>query len=74
MSEENKVMKPIWYFVGWVLSIIGCLVSLAGIYGLLFPGPSYSVLSELHPNLWWGIVMVVVGIIFIHKNKNKIIH
>lgn len=73
MAEE-KGMRPIWYFVGWVLLIIGGLLILAGIYGLFFPIPSASVLGELHPNLWWGALISIVGLIFIIRNKDIILH
>ena len=36
---EEKGMRPIWYFVGWGLLIIGGMLILAGIYILFFPYP-----------------------------------
>ena len=53
-------MRPIWYFVGWGLLIIGGMLILAGIYVLFFPIPGASVLEELHPNLWWGALIAIV--------------
>jgi hypothetical protein len=73
MVEEKKGMRPIWYFVGWVLFIIGGLVILGGIYDILFPRPGHTVLRELHPSLWWGLIIAVIGIVFVFKNKNRII-
>lgn len=69
MTKEEKGMRPIWYFVGWILFLIGALVVMSGIYSLFYPVPSKTVLQELHPNLWWGGLMVVFGLIFIFKNK-----
>ena len=73
MAEE-KGMRPIWYFVGWFLLMIGGLLILAGIYGLFFPISNTSVLGELHLNLWWGGLMAIVGLIFIIRNKDILLH
>ncbi|NWF88901.1 MAG: hypothetical protein HXY50_05490 [Ignavibacteriaceae bacterium] len=63
-------MKPIWYFVGLILLVIGGILLLTGLYMFLFHSESKSVLSSLHPNIWWGATMLVVGLIFIVKNRN----
>ena len=63
-------MKPIWYFVGLILSIIGLIILLTGIYMLILPAQSKPVLGELHPDIWWGAIMVIVGVIFILRNRN----
>ncbi|MEJ5350014.1 MAG: hypothetical protein WHS65_00330 [Melioribacteraceae bacterium] len=68
-----KGMKPIWYFVGLILLIIGGIIFLTGIYYLLNPSARYTVLSETHPNIWWGAVMLIFGSILYFKNRNKII-
>lgn len=67
--KEQKKMKPIWYFVGLVLLSMGTLVFLTGIYLLAFGIPHKTVLGGLHPNVWWGFIMVVVGVIFFLKNR-----
>ncbi|MBU2444969.1 MAG: hypothetical protein KJ666_05275 [Bacteroidetes bacterium] len=63
-------MKPIWYFVGLILVITGLILVGAGIYSLIYPGDEKKVLADLHPNLWWGIFMVIVGLIYWIKNRN----
>jgi hypothetical protein len=63
-------MKPIWYFVGLILLIMGGLILITGIINLSSPSEHISVLSELHPNIWWGAIMIVVGLIYVLKNKN----
>mgnify|MGYP006278368429 CR=1 FL=1 len=72
MAEEQG-MKPIWYFVGIALLVIGGIIMLTGIYYLFNPGESSTVLAELHPDLWWGAIMVIVGIVFIVKNKDVVV-
>lgn len=61
-----KRMLPVWFWVGLVLTIYGLIMLAVGIYHLFHP-PSTS-LSHLHPNLLWGGVMLVVGLVFIIPN------
>jgi hypothetical protein len=63
-------MRPIWYFVGLILSVMGIIIEVNGIYFLINPSAEKKVLSYLHPDIWWGGVMIIMGLIFILKNKN----
>lgn len=67
--EQEKKMKPIWYFVGVMLSAMGLVVLLSGIVNYSDPQVSKTVLSELHPALWWGAIMIVAGLIFLLANR-----
>lgn len=69
MSEETKGMRPIWYFVGLILVIMGAVIFLTGIYNLYYPLESETVLSELHPNIWWGLIMAAAGGILLWISK-----
>lgn len=69
MEKETKEMKSIWYFVGLMLSAMGAVVLIAGIANYLSPPARETVLSQLHPALWWGGVMIVVGLIFFLLNR-----
>ncbi len=64
-------MKPIWYFVGLILTITGVIVVAAGVYNMMNPPAVQKVLAETHPELWWGAIMIAVGSIYIWKNHNK---
>ena len=68
MSEHT--MKPIWYFVGLILLVMGGLVALTGVYQLLNPPDVKTVLAEIHPGIWWGTVMVIFGAVLFFKSKN----
>ena len=59
MSDHN--MKSIWYFVGLILLVMGGIILLSGIGLLIYPPETKTVLSEIHPNLWWGGIMCVFG-------------
>lgn len=67
--KEQKKMRPIWYFVGLVLLTMGVLVLLTGIAMLAFGIKSPTALANLHPNIWWGAIMVVAGAVFFFKNR-----
>ena len=58
-------MKPIWYFVGLLLVILGTIVLISGIYLYFNPSTHKTVLGETHPSIWWGIVMLVAGLLFL---------
>jgi len=69
-EKQTAEMKPIWYFVGWILTIMGGIIFLTGIYYLISPASSHTVLANLHPNVWWGAIMLVAGIIFLWTNRD----
>ncbi len=66
-------MKPIWYFVGLMLLIMGVIVEAAGIYLLYETPEKTTVLSNLHPNIWWGVIMIICGGAYYLKNRNKVV-
>jgi hypothetical protein len=66
-------MKPIWYFVGLILLVIGSIIFITGLYFLFSPQETNPVLGELYTNIWWGALMIVVGFIYVLKNKNVIV-
>ena len=73
MSGKTEGLKNIWYFVGIVLTVMGGLVLLAGIIDALSSVSAKTVLADLYPGIWWGGLMVVTGLIFLVKNKGKVV-
>jgi hypothetical protein len=71
MEGEKKGMRSIWYFVGLIMFAIGLVELAAGIYDFIFPPKETVRLANLHANIWWGILIIVAGIIYILKNRNK---
>jgi hypothetical protein len=59
MSEHS--MKSIWFFVGLILLVMGALIFISGIYDILNPPETKTVLARIHPALWWGTIMCVFG-------------
>ena len=61
---ENQRVIPVWFFVGVILLIYGVVIFTTGIYGLSHP-PS-TVLGELHPAIWWGALLTVIGGVYVY--------
>ena len=64
-------MKPIWYFVGLFLTAVGVVVLASGLYDLVNPPAEKTVLAEIHPGVWWGVVIVASGLLFYFVNRKK---
>ncbi len=62
---ENKQMKPIWFFVGLILLIVGGIIFATGIYLYLNPESAKTVLANTYPNLWWGGIMMFFGVLLL---------
>ncbi len=71
MEQEPKQMKPIWYFVGLMLTAMGAVILLSGIIDYSSEKTAKTILSELHPAIWWGAVMMVFGLIFFLANRKS---
>jgi hypothetical protein len=66
-------MKSIWYFVGLLLTIMGTIITVSGIYSLFHPPAHPKIFSNLHPDLWWGILMLVFGLLFAIFNRRNMV-
>jgi len=56
----------IWFFIGVSLAVNGAVILGRGIYELISPPPPELrvVLYNLHANVWWGAVLLILGIFF----------
>jgi hypothetical protein len=66
-------MKSIWYFVGLLLTTLGIIITISGLYSLISPPAEPKVLAYLHPDLWWGLFMLAFGLVFALLNRRKIV-
>jgi len=65
----KKKMISIWFFVGLILTVYGVLILGAGIYDLLNPLKHPVVLSQLHAGVWWGLLLIALGVLYIVKYR-----
>jgi hypothetical protein len=57
----------IWFFIGVLLAAYGFLITGSGIYGLFVPPEHPVVLAELHAGIWWGALLLIIGLFYTIK-------
>ncbi len=62
MRRDESI--SIWFFIGISLLGNGLLILGAGIYEFLHPPQNPVVLFELHANIWWGAVLLLLGVMY----------
>lgn len=65
MEEHGRI--PIWFFIGALLVLYGLMILGVGLYHLAVPPPIESrvKLFEYHADIWWGLLMAVVGAVYL---------
>jgi hypothetical protein len=65
MHEENGL--SIWFFVGGMLTIYGVIILISNIPGFTTAFENqHVVLERLHAGLWWGILLILLGALFLY--------
>ena len=64
MSNEHKV--TIWFLVGIILVVFGITIIGSGVYNIANP-PQGVIGAHLHLDFWWGMVLAVVGAVFLWR-------
>ena len=54
----------IWFFVGVSLLVNGVLILGAGLWEFIHPPANPVVLFHYHANVWWGAVLLLLGIFY----------
>jgi succinate dehydrogenase hydrophobic anchor subunit len=52
----------IWFFIGISLLVNGILITAAGVWQIYNPPANPVVLFNLHANVWWGALLLVLGL------------
>ena len=68
MSEKHHII-PVWFFVGVLFSIYGVLILASGLAEWNHP-PS-TTLAELHAPVWWGSLLILLGLFYVVLFKPK---
>lgn len=64
-------MRTIWYFVGLILSVMGLIILVSGVYSIIYPSEHKTVFGEYHPDIWWGLIMTAAGVIYLITSRGK---
>jgi hypothetical protein len=54
----------IWFFIGVSLAVNGAVIFATGIYELVSPPANQVVLYNLHANVWWGGILMILGLVY----------
>jgi len=57
-------MLSIWFFIGILLLAYGILILGAGLYELASPPEHPVVLANLHAGVWWGVLLLILGLVY----------
>jgi hypothetical protein len=68
MEEQPKHFISIWLFIGTLLLIYGILILASGIYD--YDRPT-TVLADLHVQIWWGALLVIMGAVYVWLFRPK---
>jgi hypothetical protein len=60
MSEKQII--PVWFFVGLLLFVYGCMILVSGLTE--WSHPSSTTLAELHAPVWWGGLLIILGAMY----------
>ena len=63
MHEEHGL--SIWFFVGVLLTVYGIIILIANIPAFSPIQNQQVVLERLHAGLWWSILLILVGALFV---------
>ncbi|MBV8818936.1 MAG: hypothetical protein JO022_11310 [Acidobacteriaceae bacterium] len=54
----------IWFFIGVLLTAYGVVITATGLYELASPPANPPVLASLHTSIWWGTVLLIIGLVY----------
>ncbi|MBL0161260.1 MAG: hypothetical protein IPP47_29900 [Bryobacterales bacterium] len=57
----------IWFFTGALLLIYGVLILATGVWALSHPPEHPVVLASLHIDIWWGVLLTLIGLLYCWK-------
>lgn len=65
MERSREI--PIWFFIGVLLTIYGVMIFGYGLWELITGNIAHVVLARLHAPVWWGALMLVLGLFYLVK-------
>jgi hypothetical protein len=64
MKSLESTEISIWFFIGVLLTIYGVMILGYGLWELISGHTANVVLSNLHAPIWWGAIMLVLGLFY----------
>lgn len=62
---HGKGALSIWFFIGILLTVYGVLITATGLIELSSPPANPPVLANLHASIWWGAVLLIIGLVYL---------
>jgi len=62
-------MLPVWFFIGMLLTMHGVIIFIASIVD--WSQPSQAILAQYHPGFWGGILLLLIGGIYVLKFRPR---
>ena len=62
MTRDKNI--SIWFFIGVLILIYGVLILGASIAEFSSPPP--VVMADLHVGIWWGALLIVIGVVYVY--------
>jgi hypothetical protein len=67
-GHKQSMTISIWFFIGSLLTVYGVLILGADLWSQVHPPAEQTVvLAELHAGLWWGLLLLVLGVFYCVK-------
>ncbi len=63
-GRKDRGLISIWFFIGVLLLVYGVLILGTGLYQLAVPPAHPVVLANLHAGVWWGALLVALGVFY----------
>jgi hypothetical protein len=63
-SPPPPRMVPIWLIIGVTILVYGLAIAVTGIARWNHPAPGVA-MTRLHPDVWWGLIMTLLGIFYV---------
>ena len=64
MPTTSDAHVSIWFFIGLLLDIYGVLILGASLHDLAVPPEHPVFLANLHAGIWWGALLIVLGLVY----------
>ena len=64
---KDRYLISIWFVLGVLLLIYGVAIFSAGLMDRNAPRAHTVVLAELHAQIWWGALLLIIGAVYTLK-------